>query len=105
MYPLDPRTHVFCIQRGGTVGASITVFVPGWLVTRVRVWVDPAETSPVAVLASHNAGSVSVEPGGCFDVEPNGALHNVVQVLGLSTSGTICQVEYWLPANITSSYP
>ena len=95
---LDVREYVY-----GFYAPTIPLSDPGtgfyifsgrksWLITKIQVWADPANT---AVLEFEQSGNINLAACGCITIEPNGAFRDIVLLKG---KGAKMVIEYWFQA-------
>jgi|GEM_PF-2696425 len=94
---LDVREYLYGTLDLPLVSGLYVVSAAGeWLVTRARLF---AAADAGAELDGPNYGpTISVVPGGCYEIEPNGAYRDGFRVQG---NGGLFSVEFWFQARGT----
>lgn len=76
-----------------------------WLVTRIQVFA-PATLPPPGngyiILGGPGGAQIFFEPGGCIDLEPNGAFRDRLVIFG---EGAQIIIESWFQANALGTGP
>lgn len=76
-----------------------------WMVTRIQVYAPdplPPPGNGYIILDGPGGGQIFFQPGGCIDLEPNGAFRDRILIFG---QGAQIIVEAWFQANALGTGP
>lgn len=102
---LDVREYGYFVRRYTVPDAQEHVLDAAhhWLVTRIQLFA-PATLPPPGngYIIMDGSSQIFFEPGGCINLEPNGAFRGRILVFG---QGSILLVEAWFQATPNGNSP